>query len=294
VRKLHLIPVLPTLLTLGNLACGFIAIARLVDALQLASPQGGPFDPHFAEQVLGAAWLIAAANLFDALDGRVARMMGQTSPFGTQLDSLADVVSFGLAPALLAKVAYEHTMESIGHPYHHNITTLLCSLYLMGAALRLARFNVATDVDEPHDTFMGLPSPAAAATVITTVIFVFMGRDEIGLSADMGDQLGIGLLRGLPYVASLLGLLMISRVRYVHLFQRYVRPRARFRTISGILIAGWLVFLFYEWLLYVVAVLYVVGGLLLWLRTRSRGGPLDALPPPWDPDDEAGDEPATT
>ena len=290
-RKLHLIPVLPTLLTLGNLACGFIAIARLVDALQLASPEGGPFDPHFAEQVLGAAWLIAAANLFDALDGRVARIMGQTSPFGTQLDSLADVVSFGLAPALMAKVAYEHTMESIGHPYHHNITTLLSSLYLMGAALRLARFNVATDVDEPHDTFMGLPSPAAAATIITTAIFVFMGRDEIGLSGDVADQLGIRLLRGLPYVAATLGLLMISRVRYVHLFQRYVRPRARYRTIIGIVIVGFLVFLFYEWLLYAAALVYVIGGLLLWLRTRSRGGPLHALPPPWDPDDENGEGP---
>jgi CDP-diacylglycerol--serine O-phosphatidyltransferase len=294
VRKLHLIPVLPTLLTLGNLACGFIAIARLVDALQLASPQGGPFDPHFAEQVLGAAWLIAAANLFDALDGRVARMMSQTSPFGTQLDSLADVVSFGLAPALMAKVAYEHTMDSIGHPYHHNITTLLCSLYLMGAALRLARFNVATDVDKPHDTFLGLPSPAAAAAVITTAIFVFLGRSEIGLPADLADQVGIRLLRGLPYVAALLGVLMISRVHYVHLFQRYVRPRARFATIFWLVIVGFLVAWFYEWLLYAAAVVYVVGGLLLWLRTRSRGGPLDALPPPWDPDDEAGDEPATT
>jgi CDP-diacylglycerol--serine O-phosphatidyltransferase len=294
VRKLHLIPVLPTLLTLGNLACGFIAIARLVDALQLASPEGGPFDPRFTAQILGAAWLIAAANLFDALDGRVARMMGQTSPFGTQLDSLADVVSFGLAPALMAKVAYEHTMDSIGHAYHHNIVTLLCSLYLMGAALRLARFNVATDVDEPHDTFLGLPSPAAAATVITTVIFVFLGRTEVGLAADTADQVGVRLLRGLPYVAALLGLLMISRVRYVHLFQRYVRPRARSSTIFKLVIVGWLVAWFYEWLLYAAAVVYVIGGLLLWLRTRSRGGPLDALPPPWDPDEEPGDEAATT
>lgn len=292
-RKLHLIPVLPTLLTLGNLACGFIAIARLVDALQLASDEGGPFDPRFAEELLRAAWLIAAANLFDALDGRVARMMGQTSPFGTQLDSLADVVSFGLAPALLAKVAYEHTMESIGLPYHHNIVTLLCSLYLMGAALRLARFNVATDVDEPHDTFLGLPSPAAATTVITAAIFVFSGRHEIGLEADLADQVGVRLLRALPYAAALIGVLMISRVRYVHLFQRYVRPRARASTIIKLVIVGWFVFWFYEWLLFAAALVYVIGGLLLWLRTRSRGGPLDALPPPWDPDEEP-DEAATT
>lgn len=292
-KKLHLIPVLPTLLTLGNLSCGFIAIARLVDALQLASAEGGPFDPHFADQIVGAAWFIVAANLFDALDGRVARMMGQTSPFGTQLDSLADVISFGMAPALMAKVAYEHTMQSIGHPYHRGIVTLLSSLFLMGAALRLARFNVATDVDEPHDTFVGLPSPAAAATVITAVLFVFRGRNEIALSPDVADQMGTWLLRGLPGIAALLGLLMVSRVRYVHLFQRYVRPRARMRTIVKLVLGGWLVVWFYEWLLFAAALVYVIGGLLLWLRTRSRGGPLDALPRPWDPDDE-GDEAAAT
>jgi len=291
-KRLHLIPVLPTLLTLGNLVCGFIAIARLVDALQLASTEGGPFDPHFANQVLGAAWLIVGAMLFDAFDGRVARIMGQSSAFGSQLDSLADVVSFGLAPALMAKVAYEHTMESIGHPYHHNIVTLLCSLYLIGAALRLARFNVASESDEPHDTFLGLPSPAAAYAVITTCLFVLIGRGEIGLEADLADQIGVRLLRGLPYVAALLGLLMISRVRYVHLFQRYVRPRARSSTIFKLVIVGWLVAWFYEWLLYAGALVYVIGGLILWLRTRSRGGPLDALPPPWDPDDETGDEAA--
>ncbi|HZM00078.1 MAG TPA: CDP-alcohol phosphatidyltransferase family protein, partial [Planctomycetota bacterium] len=260
-KKLHLIPVLPTLLTLGNLACGFIAIARLVDALQLASPDGGPFDPRFSAQIMGAAWLIVAAMVFDAFDGRVARVMGQSSAFGTQLDSLADVVSFGLAPALLAKVAYEHTLESLGLPYHRNIVTLLCSLYLMGAALRLARFNLASENDEPHDTFVGLPSPAAAFTVISTCVFVLIGRGEVGLEADLADQIGVRLLRGLPYAAALLGLLMISRVRYVHLFQRYVRPRARASTIIKLVIVGWCVFWFYEWLLFAAALVALGSNL---------------------------------
>jgi CDP-diacylglycerol--serine O-phosphatidyltransferase len=284
----RLIPILPTALTLGNLACGFIALARLVDALQFAVEDGGPLDPAFGRYLVEASWFIVGAMVFDALDGRVARMMHQASAFGTQLDSLADVVSFGMAPALLAKVAYEHTMRELGLRYHPGIVTLLCSLFLMGAALRLARFTLAADPeDDNHDTFTGLPSPAAAATLITACLFIFRGRTEIGLDAAPADALGTWMLRALPGMAAALGVLMISNVRYVHLAQRYVRPRTLPRTVVWLVLVAWLVVLFHEWLLFAASLLYVVGGLALWLRARSRGqSPVDALPPPWDPDDD--------
>ncbi|MGQ0551749.1 MAG: CDP-alcohol phosphatidyltransferase family protein [Planctomycetota bacterium] len=289
----RLIPVVPTALTLGNLVCGFLAMAKLIDALQLAPVNGGPLSPLFGERVLQACWLLIAGMIFDALDGRVARLMKASSAFGVQLDSLADVVSFGLAPALMAKVVYEHTMRSLDLAWRPGWVTTLCALYLMGAALRLARFNVAADSDEKsHDVFMGLPSPAAALTIVTTCFFIFDGRTALWLAPETIDAVAVGLLRALPGMAALLGLLMVSRVRYVHLFQRYVKQRTRVGTAVRMFLVAWLVAFFHEWSLFVGALLYVIGGLVLWLLARARGrSPVDSLPPPWDEDD---DGPETT
>ena len=184
----RLIPVVPTALTLGNLVCGFLAMAKLIDALQLAPLDGGPLSPLFGERVLQACWLLIAGMIFDALDGRVARLMKASSAFGVQLDSLADVVSFGLAPALMAKVVYEHTMRSLDLAWRPGWVTTLCALYLMGAALRLARFNVAADSDEKsHDVFMGLPSPAAALTIAIQIVPNCAG--DIGISREQRPRL---------------------------------------------------------------------------------------------------------
>ncbi len=283
-----LIPVLPTALTLGNLVCGFIAIAKTVDALQGAARDGNALDPLFADKIVQACWFVLAAMVFDALDGRVARLMNQSSPFGSQLDSLADMVTFGMAPALLAKVTYEHTLNQLGIPFHHGIVTLLCSLYMIGAALRLARFNVTTTEDaDSHDTFLGLPSPAAAAMVITTCFFIFIGRHEVGLDDHVADKLAIYLLRGLPGLACALGLLMFSRVRYVHIAQRYIKSRTRFGTFAWMVLVGWIVVLFHEWLLFAASLTYVLGGLVIGLIARSRGrSPVESLPDPWDADDD--------
>jgi len=287
----RLIPVVPTALTLANVVFGFLAIARLFDAMAAAGESGGVFDPAFSTHVLQACWCIVAAMVCDALDGRVARLMGATSDFGAQLDSLADMVTFGAAPALMAKVVYTHTMAQLGAKPHPGFVTLLCSLYLMGAALRLARFNVANEPDEAsHDTFLGLPSPAAATTVVSLCIFVLLGRHEILLGPEAADTLGTILLRGLPGVAAALGLLMVSHVRYVHVFQRYVKSRTRASSFVKMVLVVWIGWFVWEWAFFATALLYVLGGLTLWLVARSRGRPvLETLPAPWDPDDE--DEP---
>jgi CDP-diacylglycerol---serine O-phosphatidyltransferase len=284
----RLIPVLPTALTLANVVFGFMAVARLFDAMAMASDDGGVFDPAFADKVLQACWCIAAAMVCDAFDGRIARMTHSTSDFGAQLDSLADMVTFGTAPALMAKVVYGHTMAQLGLRSHAGLVTLLCSLYLMGAALRLARFNVSTEPDDAsHDTFLGLPSPAAAGLVVSLCLFVLIGRTEIGLSSENADALGTLLLRALPGVAAAAGLLMVSHVRYVHVFQRYVKSRTRAANFVRMVLVAWIVWVFWEWALFAAALLYVLGGLLLWAIARARGRPvLEALPAPWDPDDE--------
>jgi phosphatidylserine synthase len=101
VRKIHL---LPNLLTLGNAFCGLLAIAKGIDALVYSQTDAG----IFYGKMESACWLIFIGMLFDALDGKVARMVGGSSAFGAQLDSFSDMLSFGVAPALLAKILIEH------------------------------------------------------------------------------------------------------------------------------------------------------------------------------------------
>jgi CDP-diacylglycerol--serine O-phosphatidyltransferase len=288
----RLIPVLPTALTLGNVVFGFLAVARLFDAMSDASATGGIFDPAFSERVLQACWCIVAAMICDALDGRVARLMGASSEFGAQLDSLSDMVTFGMAPALMAKVVYTHTMAQWGVKPHPGFVTLLCSLYLMGAALRLARFNVATETeDSGHDTFLGLPSPAAASTLVSLCIFVLVGRNMLWFTPETADMIGTVMMRGLPGVAAVLGLLMVSHVRYVHVFQRYVKSRMRWTNFVALVIAVWITWFVWEWMLFGLAMLYVLGGLLLWAIAKARGRPvLESLPAPWDPEDDENPE----
>jgi CDP-diacylglycerol--serine O-phosphatidyltransferase len=287
-ERKHMIPFLPTALTVGNLICGFVATAKVVDALTESSRLGGPLQPGFSDKITQACWFILAAMLFDALDGRVARLMKQTSAFGTQLDSLADMLSFGLAPAMLAKIAYEHTMTQLELPFRPALVTALCSLYLIGAGLRLARFTVATDEEEAsHDTFLGLPSPAAAFFLVAFCFFVFDGRHELWLDANTADSMGIIMLRGLPGIAAALGLLMISRVRYVHIMQRYIKPRTRVGNFVRLFLVLWIIVLFREWVFLLAAVGYVFGGLFVWMRRRAKEKSLlHALPTPWDADDD--------
>ena len=284
------VPLLPTLFTLGNLMFGFLALAKFIDALH-SSTGSGPFDAEFEQHLLRGCKYLVWAMVFDALDGRVARLTNQQSPFGAMLDSLADLVSFGVAPAFLAKITYEHGMSALGLPYRPTVITGFCSLYLICAALRLARFTTDEADDSDHHTFRGLPSPAAAGSIIAACFFIFEGRLELGFSDGAANTLGIALTRSLPYVAAALGLLMISRVRYVHVFQRYIGHRPRVFHLVCLVILFWFAFQFHEWALFLFISIYVVGGLVLGLRAAARGtSPVDALPPPWDPDDgETGD-----
>ncbi|WP_104525601.1 CDP-diacylglycerol--serine O-phosphatidyltransferase [Blastococcus atacamensis] len=181
---------LPSLFTLANMLCGFAAI--------LVSIRG---DHHLA------AVLIGLSVLFDITDGAVARLVGAVTPFGLQFDSLADLVSFGLAPALLA-----FTLFSEGTDGWDPLGWVVCFLWVACAAIRLARFNTTIDPTADKRYFIGMPSPGAAGVVLASV-FAF------GDAMQGRDRLWVLLIVAVP------ALLMVSTVRF-RSFRSLVSPKS--------------------------------------------------------------------
>ena len=138
------IHILPSLFTTGNVFCGFYAFVAVLN-----------------EQFYFAAWAIVAGMIFDGLDGRIARLTKTTSAFGEQYDSLADIITFGMAPAFLA---YSWVLKPFGR-----LGWMAAFLFLLCASLRLARFNV-TKPEIRSEHFVGLPSPASAVVIASIVI----------------------------------------------------------------------------------------------------------------------------
>jgi CDP-diacylglycerol--serine O-phosphatidyltransferase len=181
---------LPSLFTLGNMFCGFAAI--------LVSIRG---------QYTLAAVLIGLSVLFDITDGAVARLVKAVSSFGLQFDSLADLVSFGLAPALLA-----FTLFSEGRDEWDPLGWVVCFLWVACAAIRLARFNTTIDPTADKRYFTGMPSPGAAGVVLASV-FAF------GEQMQGRDRLWVLLIVAVP------ALLMVSTVRF-RSFRSLVSPKS--------------------------------------------------------------------
>ena len=204
---------LPNLMTAGNLFCGFMAILQCVQArLAETSIVGEYAGATNAEHYRYAVWFIFAAAGFDALDGRLARMGGRESLFGAEFDSIADVISFGMAPALLMIYLIISPTQAQDYEWFRNIGWFIAFVYLLCAAMRLARFNVITNPyihpgsKESHKDFVGLPVPAAASTVAATVLFIL----KLG---EMDRSLKSWAL-ALPPLMLLIAILMMSRVRY--------------------------------------------------------------------------------
>ncbi len=247
------IAIIPTLLTLGNGFCGFVAIAKTIDALTATG------DGLFAEKLTQAAWLIFLAMVFDALDGRVARLTHQTSEFGAQLDSFTDLISFGIAPAIIVKVIYEHAMIQAGLTYNAKLTLLLTALYTICAVLRLARYTVDVTPDETaHNRLLGLPTPAAAGVIAGFVLLLYNGRETFSFMED--PAVLFTLKKTLLFLPLLLGLLMISKIEYVHLFSRFVRGRKTFNfLVQGVLVI-YLIAFCSEWALFLCFMAYLFSG----------------------------------
>ncbi|MAG54813.1 MAG: CDP-diacylglycerol--serine O-phosphatidyltransferase [Planctomycetes bacterium] len=197
-RGARAVEMVPTLVTLGNLFSGFLAIAYLTDSMTVVD------DSVRIGLIEKAAGLIFLAMFFDAVDGWVARKMGSSSDFGAQVDSICDAVSFGAAPALLFKVMCEAEPNGIGG----KSALVLAVLFLACAVLRLARFNLETEADESsHQSFEGLPTPAAAA-VIASLAYANVELDRGLANSWIKD--------GLPYLMPFVAFLMVSRFPYVH------------------------------------------------------------------------------
>jgi CDP-diacylglycerol---serine O-phosphatidyltransferase len=247
---------LPNLFTLANAGCGLLAIAKAIDATSVP-------EEHFDRLLESSCWLIFLAMLFDALDGRVARWTGSFSDFGAQLDSFADALTFGVAPAVVAKVLLEHEVGL--HPRLHFLA--MASFSLM-AILRLARFNLETEhEEESHLHFSGLPSPAAAGTVIATVLMYLSLKGGIEVDGGTPTAVGKGLellsqpvriglytsmLPLLVLMLPVLGFLMVSHVKYSHVASQLV-AKGRFMGLVG------LVFLFMLLYLAPVPALFAAG-----------------------------------
>ena len=157
------------MLTLGNLVCGFFAIvvASRIEAVKDVNllTDLTKIDPTDA---MKSGWLIFLAMVFDALDGYVARLSRTASDFGAQLDSLCDLVTFGVAPAFLLVKMCPHFAF-----FHREAVWVIAASFAACAALRLARFNVETSDDDEHLHFSGLPSPAAAAAIAGFAIMFY-------------------------------------------------------------------------------------------------------------------------
>ena len=227
------IHILPSLFTTGNVFCGFYAFVAV-----------------FNEQFYYAAWAIAVGMIFDGLDGRIARLTKTTSAFGEQYDSLADIITFGMAPAFLA---YAWVLKPFGR-----LGWMAAFLFLLCAALRLARFNTQAGTQD-KSYFQGLASPAAAGTLVATIWFF---ADQ-GISGE-----SVRWLMWLETVA--LGLLMFSRVRY---FSGKTWPTGD-RIPTGFLFLVVLVFVLLAidppTVLMVIGIVYVGSGLIMTLLGRQQ------------------------
>src|SRR5207245_2521508 len=206
---------LPSLATLGNAICGFGAI--YVAGLDPATAGADTLTQFFAfHRFTAAAYLIFLAMIFDALDGRLARFARHTTDFGGQLDSLADVVSFGAAPAFVAMQLFKVEVPNIWVVFSRAVWAI-GALYLCCAMIRLARFNVSNEHGEQHHfSFLGLPSPGAGGTVAA---WILMQRDLRNSDLDRLADLCSWLL---PFLILSTGLLMASNFRYPHVVNRWL------------------------------------------------------------------------
>lgn len=265
--RLH-IYLLPNLFTAGNLFCGFLALTKIVET-NLST--GNYHD------IKVALSLILLACIFDLLDGRVARMGGYESPFGREFDSLADIVSFGVAPAFLVHRVVLHDVFRA----HPEVGWFIAATYVICGAFRLARFNclAAMAGTGGGSHFLGFPIPAAAGMVASLTLFLVHWDER---------DFPVGTWRfALPVILVLLSAMMVSEVKYPTFKKLDWRTRRPFtKMVVIVLVAGLCVLLWNRLLPYLapaVFTAYLVYGFIRPFISRAMQRKVEA-----DDEDDSG------
>ena len=231
---------LPNLLTAGNLFCGFVALTKIVEA--------DPLGDNFVSQIYLALIFILFACVCDLFDGRVARWGGAESPFGREFDSLADLISFGVAPAFLV---HRIVLRDV-FPEHPELGWFIASIYLICGAFRLARFNVLSlQPGCSGREFVGFPIPSAAALVASLTLFI-MWVEEKDFPKGKWRFL-------LPVLMLFLSWMMVSQVRYPSFKSLNLRATRTFtKTLVAILFVGCVVVLRGKILVFLLPLFFTV------------------------------------
>lgn len=255
---------LPNLMTAGNLFCGFVAIIKCIQAHYFVIG-AGLITPEASELFTEAVWLIFGAMAFDSLDGRLARMGGRESLFGGEFDSLTDMVSFGLAPALM--MFFLILSPTQGYPIFQKIGWFIGFVFLLCAGIRLARFNVITHPlinkeDKPATKdFVGLPVPAAAGTVAALVLFL------LKLAENDRDLQRWAL--ALPPLLLLIAFMMVSKIPYPSGKQIDLQTKTPLTSFVLFLVAAGAVVAFKEIGMLVLMLGYIFFGIFRSFRRPS-------------------------
>ena len=260
--------ILPSLFTTANMAAGFFAI--------LETNRGSVAEPWHLDY---AAMAIGFAVFFDGLDGRIARLTHTESDFGREFDSLADVITFGVAPALLAWMWGFHLLPvTLSHDLRLKVIqvgTIACFGFLIAGASRLARFNITSNPQPSNPGrpgkkyFVGMPIPAGAG-VIAAVVHFLGGEPLVSWRTSVSWLL----------MVIVVGYLMVSTWRFYSFKDIDFRSRRPFRLIVIFGILGWSIWSFSGPVLFAIAVLYMASGILWRLQWIFRRKAPPAPPPP--------------
>ncbi len=253
--------VLPNLMTAGNLLCGFLAVIRCIQAKFAESMR---ISDDIVKEALvpealyeQAVWFILGAVIFDFLDGLLARLSGRESLFGKEFDSIADIVSFGMAPALMVFFLILSPTEE--YPFFRQLGGLVGFIYLLCGAVRLARYNVITHplIDNKKgaadEDFQGLPVPAAAGMIASLVLVINSYNLKDGAIF-------------LPILLLLIAFLMVSNIRYPSFKTIDWNTQAKSRTFISFLCGLALIYHFRWFAVAVMFFAYIFYGLLRYFR----------------------------
>ncbi|MHC6203226.1 CDP-diacylglycerol--serine O-phosphatidyltransferase [Breznakiellaceae bacterium SP9] len=247
--------IIPSLFTCGNMTFGLLSIVASV-----------------AGDFIWAAWFLVGSLACDILDGRIARMTHATSEFGGELDSLSDLVAFGIAPAMIMYMLVLNTMGKLG--------IAITILFVLCAALRLARFNVAAKESGSKSFFSGLPTPAAAGIIISFVLsYELIGPSEYALNFNTIPILMETMplfFKIMPVVMVVLSFLMVSNVPYYSFKKLHFSKPVAARLLVFVIVLIILIIIYPQNVIFIIFSLYVISGLFIMIshailkRKRSR------------------------